>query len=246
MGTLLVSPVAKRATSPRSSLLAAILSAALSAGCSARVADLREAHGREQMERLAADRPEILLHDLRGTEAWDWAARKFAGEDLGDLISWNPDPPAEGYPADHQWPGFGREGFIRIRSHRDDPSTPDRRFEDTWYSLVYELNNVSNAREFERTFLDAIDGRSSRREWIERNARLEYRALRWTLDFYREVWIPSTRGTPLVSDPDAWYADLPGSYEAWIQAYTDPRDYPWSFYGDYWDQEVKPYLEAMR
>ena len=48
------------------------------------------AHGQEQVRRMLKDRPNMARHVDESDVLRKWAARKFAGEDLGVTIDWDP------------------------------------------------------------------------------------------------------------------------------------------------------------
>ncbi len=51
------------------------------------------AHGRKQVEKMLKDRPAMAQYGEEIEFLRSWAARKFAGEDMGSLIDWDSTPP---------------------------------------------------------------------------------------------------------------------------------------------------------
>ena len=50
-------------------------------------------HGRQQVALMLRDRPAMSQFGSEADFLRDWAARKFAGEDLGSMIDWDNSPP---------------------------------------------------------------------------------------------------------------------------------------------------------
>src|SRR5688572_3509528 len=67
------------------------------------------AHGRQQLEQMLRDRPAMTRYPSQSGYAnlsmndpqVQWAIRKFAGEDTGFLIHWEPKPPMDVHSAQH-------------------------------------------------------------------------------------------------------------------------------------------------
>src|SRR5690349_10440000 len=79
-------------------------------------------HGRQQVERMLRDRPEMTRYPsasgfLQLSESdpqVQWAIRKFAGEDTGFLIYWEPKPPMDVNTAQHNSHDASGHPVIRV------------------------------------------------------------------------------------------------------------------------------------
>ena len=73
-------------------------------------------HGRRQVARMLHDRPVMAQFEKQSEFLRDWAARKFAGEDFGELIDWDPSPPLHS-DAEHLAPGDGEHAAILVEEY---------------------------------------------------------------------------------------------------------------------------------
>jgi tetratricopeptide (TPR) repeat protein len=125
-------------------------------------------HGRRQVEKMLRDRPAMAQYGEKAKILNDWAARKFAGEDLHEEIFWEAAMPAVYWTAEHRMPEPGTPGHIQIaRTYNDGPNKgKDRSFEELWRDAVFELNNITGVVEFTRLISLAGEGRIGRREFV--------------------------------------------------------------------------------
>ncbi|MGH7774831.1 MAG: hypothetical protein ACREQA_21615 [Candidatus Binatia bacterium] len=199
-------------------------------------------HGKDQVQRMLRDRPAMKRYVTEGDAIWQWAVRKYAGEDLATTIDWSPDPPdkPDAYNSDHSIPTHKARGFIRVRETYSSGSRTGRKrsFEELWYDAVFELHNISNAPRFLQVFEEARRGKLSKELWIKKNTQIEYDALRRVVDFYKSSWLPWSRTKGFQSDPRIWRVHLPQSYDNWIRLYIDRSGYPWDTWGCYYDDMV--------
>lgn len=204
------------------------------------------AFGERQVEQMVKDRPEMLSWVEPNDAVWTHCARAFGGDAVGERIFWDSTPPTGDVEAEHQGPYQGDSGFIRVREtyasgfKQGQPVEGD----ELWGSVIYELENIRSTPAFHSLFERACRGGMGREEWIRENTRLEYLACRRTRDYFRSQWQPlmTSRGRPISGT--SWFADLPSTYEEWIAFYTSPDDYPWNFWGRYYDTEIAPYLRG--
>ena len=61
-------------------------------------------HGRQQVGQMLADRPAMGQYGQRAAVLLEWAARKFAGEDLHQRIFWDAADPPPGASAENKPP----------------------------------------------------------------------------------------------------------------------------------------------
>ncbi len=104
-------------------------------------------HGRRQVAQMLHDRPAMAQFGPESEFLRQWAARKFAGEDLGTPIDWDPSPPQHS-DAEHLAPAGDEHAAILVAA--DYQSGPKqgrpRAFEELWAGAIYELHNVTFAR----------------------------------------------------------------------------------------------------
>jgi tetratricopeptide (TPR) repeat protein len=188
-------------------------------------------HGRKQVEGMLRDRPAMAERGKDAEFLSTWAARKFAGEDFGEPIDWDPSPPLHS-DAEHLAPGGGDHAAILVAAEYDDGPKEGRprSFEELWAGAVYELHNVVFAREFVRLNDDADRGRVSKREFIEGILRCELRAAQQTRAFYLQVYLPWAEKEKRPTNPSLWFCDWWATPENVLQGFTDRSAYPWRPY----------------
>ncbi len=113
-------------------------------------------HGRKQVEKMLKDRPAMAQYPDQAEFLRAWAARKFAGEDIGSLIDWDPTPPLHS-DAEHLAPEGNLHGCILLEPrYSDSPKQGQARsFEELWAGAVFELHNINYAKEFVRLHKEA-------------------------------------------------------------------------------------------
>jgi tetratricopeptide (TPR) repeat protein len=160
-------------------------------------------HGRQQVGQMLADRPAMGQYGQRAAVLLEWAARKFAGEDLHQRIFWDAVDPGFGRTADHTPPLDGEPGAIRVRAKHSGGSDKgkERPFETMWLEAVFELYNITNVEEFERLLADAKAGKVPRNWFATRAAEIEDRAGEMTRSFYIHVFLPWARKHGHATDP---------------------------------------------
>jgi hypothetical protein len=192
-------------------------------------------YGEKQVRQMLKDRPGMGKYVNNREIIWKWAVRKFAGEDLGEVFDWNPNLPQQGYNYDHYGPWERKKGFIRIR---DD-------FENLWVAAVYELFNIANTDKFKKVYEEACAGHLTKEQWITKNTKIEYGAVKKTKEFYGRVWEPWAKKKGFKTNPQIWYMWTPNSYSKWIKTYKNKLGYPWNSWGRYYDESMVPYLRKL-
>ena len=124
---------------------------------------------------MLKDRPAMAQYGDKGDVLRQWAARKFAGEDLHQEIFWDAsDPPPHAtsacpLPTEH-YPG-------RIRVRRDCKDGPDkgkeRPFEEMWSKAVFELYNITGAKEFQHADDEAAHDMLSKEQYATKYVEVE-------------------------------------------------------------------------
>ena len=217
-------------------------------------------HGNQQVQNMLKDRPAMSKYITKdGVEkyitekdsVWQWAARKFAGEDLDNTIDWNPDPPekAAGMDADHRIPWENRRGFIRVREEYSTGQLKGgrRSFEDLWASACFELLNISDAKNTERLFQEALRGKLSKEEYIDRNIEREFEVEQELKQFYRNIWVVWANKNNFSIDPKSRFQNImlkfPHSYDVFKKKIYKSKSYKsyLDYWNNYYDQSIAPY-----
>ena len=195
-------------------------------------------HGEIQVHQMVAHRPAMADYVTRNDPVWRWAVRKFAGEDTGSLIYWDPRPPTDGASAEHSSPYGSRGGTIRIMETRTDrrEKWEKKSCEELWADAVFELHNITNADDFLKCQAGAIAGELDKKAFVTRMFHLEWRAAQRTRAFYVRQFLPWAKETGFSSEPYHWYATIWGDPDQVFSRYTDENEYPWNPYGRYFDE----------
>ncbi len=204
--------------------------------------------GMTQVDKMLKDRKPMGNLVKKGDPIYNWTARQFAGEACGERISWNPDEnlglPA-GYKADHCSPSKEERPFIRIRSNDGAGNFYDEHL--LWECCIFELHNIRNFEAFQKALDEACKGKLSKKEWIRRNAFIEYKASFEVKKFFYQHWAPYLKSKRIDYRAHLWEVDwTPSSFERWLEAYDDPSGYPWNYWGTYYDREIVPCLKSIK
>lgn len=166
-------------------------------------------HGERQVQQMLKDRPAMAQYGDKAKSLCEWAAHKFAGEDLRQMIYWSNNAPHPRFDADHRPPSPGQEnsGFIRVRAkYEDGPNQGrERSFEELWSSAVFELYNIANVKEFWTLFAEGDPGTLSKQDFVAKAIAIESRAAEKTRAFYIHVFLPWATEHHVASHPKQWY-----------------------------------------
>ena len=193
-------------------------------------------HGREQVERMLRDRPPMAQFAEQAAFLRDWAARKFAGEDVGEPVFWDPTPPTDS-DAEHIAPTPGKPGRIMIDlnyQHGPRRGKP-RTFEELWSRAVFELHNIGLAEHFVRLHREAQQGKITKRQFVFEMWKHEEQTMQLSRAFYLNLFLPFAAREKLSTDPDLWFAL---HWQAVSDAMLDRIDraqYPWRPYARQYD-----------
>ena len=151
-----------------------------------------------------------------------WAVRKFAGEDLGTPIDWDPSPPLHS-DAEHVRAADGDNAAILVEAvYTEGPKQGQpRSFEELWAGAVFELHNVVYAREFVRLNDEADDGKVSKEAFVAGILKYELRAAQQTRAFYLQVFLPWAEKKALPTDPSLWFGDWWETPDTVLKGFTD-------------------------
>lgn len=188
-------------------------------------------HGEEQVAKMLADRPAMAEFGDETSFLRQWAARKFAGEDLGSPINWDPSPPLHS-DAEHLAPNDKENAAILVAAVYDSgPKQGEpRKFEELWAGAVFELHNVNNAREFVRLNEMADEGKIEKRDFVAGILKPELRAGQQTRAFYLQVFLPWAEKKKLPTDASLWFGDWWDAPNEALDNFVDKSAYPWRPY----------------
>src|SRR5262249_23961833 len=192
-------------------------------------------HGEEQIRKMLHDRPAMAEHVEPGSEVWNWAVRKFAGEDLGSPIDWDAEPPRKETDGQTHPMTDTRPAAIHVAQRSSDgPADRELTFGELWAAAVFELHNALESKSFVRLNEQALEGKLSREEYVIGYCDVEERSAQRTRAFYLSVFLPWARSHGIDTSPDEWYCnafyrnrrELIASWKA---------DSRWEPYGIYYD-----------
>ena len=165
-----------------------------------------------------------------------WAARKFAGEDLGSLIDWDPEPPTDS-DAEHTAPDETSHGSIQVHpnyTHGRRAGRP-RNFEELWAGAIYELHNINNAKHFVELHKQAAEGKLTKEEFVGGIVKHEVVAAQETRAFYLKVFLPFAAKQKLATQPSLWFAEWWDQPDEALKGFTNKSAYPWQPYARQYD-----------
>jgi tetratricopeptide (TPR) repeat protein len=193
-------------------------------------------HGREQVRKMLEDRPSMAEHPVEAEFLRIWAVRKFAGESLGSLIDWDPEPPTDS-DAEHTAPDETDHGSIQVHpryTHGRRAGRP-RGFEELWAGAIYELHNINNAKYFVDLHNRAAEGKLSKEEFVGGIVKHEVVAAQETRAFYLNVYLPFAAKQGLATQPSLWFAQWWEQPDEALRGFTDKSAYPWQPYARQFD-----------
>lgn len=163
-------------------------------------------HGKLQVQQMLNDRPSMGQYGDAANPLYQWAACKFAGEDLGQRVFWDASDPMPWTTCDNKALPAG-PGRIRVlgRQRQGQGTGEERSLEAMWHDAVFELYNVANAKGFKRLQAMAIDGRLSKREYVAKMVELECLAAEKARAFFLRVFLPWAREHDVPIHPSSWF-----------------------------------------
>jgi pentatricopeptide repeat protein len=174
-------------------------------------------HGEQQVDRMLHDRPNMGQYGKNADALYQWAARKFAGEDLRRKIFWD----ASAFPPEIAGGNCSspeeETGLICVSGkYVDGPKKgKDRTFEELWCNAVFELYNITNADEFWRLKAEAAKGKLSKEDFVTRTIECESRVAEKLRSFYIHVLMPWAKENCAPTHPQCWFVGQPDRAEAY-------------------------------
>ena len=179
-------------------------------------------HGREQVELMIHDRPEMARYVRKGDAVWNWTARQFAGECTGKRYFWAQDATAGGAPDGwHSVPYLGDPGIIAVIQTSPKPRDGD----ELWAIAIFELLNTRNDPAFIAWHRHAEFGKISQHEHVKQTVWLEFVTAKQTRSFYEGYWVAHCKKMNLRTNGVHWYAGLNQSFQKWFD--SQPKDSPY-------------------
>jgi hypothetical protein len=170
------------------------------------------AHGREQVEKFIHDRPDTgVVINLRPAVK-EQIAVLFADDGQGDSgkvnrVYWSNAEPvtsdAENSPSDDDHPTY-----VRVTKR------PEHSAIDKCSSLVFELHNVRNGRNFKALTSRIVRGGIAREDYVEDMVRLEFEALMKTKEFFHRNPLGDVKSK---DEGYAWIMRLTGNYRDYLR-----------------------------
>jgi tetratricopeptide (TPR) repeat protein/protein involved in polysaccharide export with SLBB domain len=179
-------------------------------------------HGQRQLAAMLKDRPTLAEHGKSAEPLYQWAIRKFAGEDLGEEIFWasaHLDWEGVNYPPSDEIPGC-----IMVAERHGSGKTTDERvsFDEMWNTVVFELYNITNAAAFEELDRQATKGELSRSQYVAKTMKIESRAAEKTRSFYIHVYLPWAMQHRVATYSPSWHTGTRADpSEGLVQSYDE-------------------------
>ncbi len=188
-------------------------------------------HGEEQVRLMLADRPAMAEHAEEAKFLREWAVRKFAGEDLGSLIDWDPTPPRHS-DAENLAPENGHHGSILIDPDYDSgpKSGQPRSFEELWAGAVFELHNINFAKNYVALHRRAEEGKVSKTDFVSGIVKDEITATQQTRAFYVNLYLPFAQKHDMTTNPTLWFTHWWPSMSDVLGDFKNKYSYPWNPY----------------
>lgn len=200
--------------------------------------------GETQLKQLLKDRPIMQSFINQQDKLWHSVVYKFAGIETGHRVRWNNesiDKPSQ-YTGDHNF-SAGADDDCYIRLSKLDANGNSISGEELWSTLFFEFENLKNSDSFFNLYKQACAGKLTKEQWITRNTKLEYSALRRTYTFYEKDWIPLMKKKNISTNPVLWNSPIEPTYEAWIKTYDTTSSGNYNYWSMYFDTEIIPYLK---
>jgi TPR repeat protein len=201
------------------------------------------AYGREQVDRVLKDRPQLQSIVLKGNKIDEWLVTAFAAPRLDYKLVWqatSTTPDTADSAESSSYPDVHNCSYIKVDdTYKDGPRIRQTRSsEEVLSGLVFELFNVRYGYEESKITAQALLGTISRDDFILASADKEYLADTRTRDFYNKVWLPFCLQHGITPTPRLWYIDVAATFEENLARYPRTFWYPWYYFGKRYDEEA--------
>lgn len=204
--------------------------------------------GENQLRKMILDRPQMERFISSNDQLWTTISNLFEGELCNHPVSWDPkcpQPEDRYYVGQSFYPIPGRD-ICCIRLRKYDGANQLIEGELLWSSLIFEFHNIAEGERFYQVYLDAINDRLTREQYIEGMTRIEHISLGRTYSFYQNRWFPAMNKKNLETHSKYWRLNYKREYRDWINQFKDQSSYPYDNYGSYFDKVLVPYLKGSK
>ena len=199
------------------------------------------AFGRSQVTAMLIDRPGMASFAADDNPMSSWAARQFAGEITGHRYYWKNHPhynSPKRLLACHSFPLAEQTGWITVEDVDDGGYIVDG--ERMWANAIYELFNTHNDQAYKLLTLEALSGKLSKQQYVERTTKLEYKVVGKVASFYRDFVLPLAPKLSTPTHERYWFADYPATYEEWRTQSKQKQPVDSLFFDYFYEHEIAP------
>ncbi len=192
-------------------------------------------HGEAQVRAMLHDRPGMGEFIAQGDNLWNWAVRRFAGEETGQRIEWVARDPA---PSDSRSTPARSDGgaFIQVRNlENQERLSAAEKFNRYWALVAFEFYNLSHGASDARALYTRTQ-ELARDEFVVAALEQEQTALQCSRMFFLKGFLPYAQAKHLAIDPACWHCFefLSEDSEIRLQYFRSlPR---WLYYANFYDQ----------
>lgn len=183
---------------------------------------------------MLRDRPDMARFVSQGEPVYEWAVRQFAGEGTGYRIQWENKAPRIDAPASNQYATDFQKANIQIAAKYKD-TTPDG--ERLWATAVYELFNIRSGKSYYSLWEEAVERKSTLDEWVKKNMRLEFEAVKNTRIFFENYWRPLMTKKKIETHSYYWRENGPSEFDEWLKS-IDARPFLKYWKESFPDEEI--------
>lgn len=163
-------------------------------------------HGRTQVKEMLHDRPAMERHGEKAEPLYQWAARKFAGEDLSRPLFWSAsskDGNSAGYVLSSPPPTVGvqEDNSISVRSDEK----KEEFFDLFWSMAANHLYLVADEHNRSQLYLSVVRRRISKEDFIKAEFESVDRSKENTRAFYIQVVLPWAKENRVPTHPRCWF-----------------------------------------
>ena len=198
-----------------------------------------ESFGERQLSQVCDDRPSMKNILPKEDVIFRRVVNRFNEGNRGARVYWDHQNPFSGRDAEFSPSSDSVPAFVRI-TDADEVSGYDK-----WYMLVFEMENLQNAKEIDSLVRLACEGRISRDAFALRCVELEHRAVKKVrLFFKRYPIVGATRdNAPNYSKMLTESRDFT-AYCRWLDSLPDNEYDPREYFGKYFDR-CKVFADAF-
>jgi tetratricopeptide (TPR) repeat protein/protein involved in polysaccharide export with SLBB domain len=186
-------------------------------------------HGERQVRQMLKDREAMGEHGELADPLYEWAIRKFAGEDLGEEVFWNAADQAPRFNGCNHPPTDNEPGWINVREIDDQELEIGKKlsFEKAWVVAVFELYNIASAKDFDQLERQASSGEISKDQFAAKRTEIESRAAEKARSFYIHVFLPWAKRHHVATNSQSWFLGTRCDPEAPLLGDIDKTDAYW-------------------